>query len=201
MLNVMSVFHRLTSDNGGDPDGVKSHALDVVELGLEAGKCTAAVLAQRSAGIATGVIGGTGDTVGQGKVDVAALPCGLVGGESQRRQRQRRGEECGGRLHGDSLRLVRRVSGLVRGDGLSCQGRTWSIYLVSCWVSTMLITAPLGSTSPKIDKDSKIRNLPAGRAPAKRLCRETKTSPQLLLTTFPHSSVRSSVREGHRGSG
>jgi hypothetical protein len=61
----------LTSDDRCDPNGIETHALDVVELGLQTGKGAAAVRAQVGAGIAARVVAAAGDAVRQGKVDVA----------------------------------------------------------------------------------------------------------------------------------
>jgi hypothetical protein len=68
-----------TVNHRGDPDRVKAHALDIVELRLEPLEGAAAVAAQVVA--APVVVGALGDAVRHGKVDAAALPRLGVGGE------------------------------------------------------------------------------------------------------------------------
>ena len=77
----------LTLDWGSEPDGIKAHALDVVQLALKTLERAAAVATKATTGITTTVVRITGDTVREDKVDVARLPGRGISGEGCRGQR------------------------------------------------------------------------------------------------------------------
>ncbi|KAI6758263.1 hypothetical protein HG530_010503 [Fusarium avenaceum] len=93
-----------TSNNRGNPDGIKAHPLDIIELGLETLEGSTTIISEISTRVATSIVGASSDTIGKGKVDVSRLPgvcvCCL-------RKRADAGSHQGGELeesHGGGLR-------------------------------------------------------------------------------------------------
>lgn len=65
----------LTSDDWGDPDCIESHPLNIVKLGLQPLESSTAVVSKVAAGISTFIIASTGNSISQGEVNIAGLPC------------------------------------------------------------------------------------------------------------------------------
>jgi len=65
-------------DDGTDPDGVKSHATDVVKVVLEAVESSTAVVAEVSAGIISSAV--LSVAIGEDLIDRSLLPSGGVAG-------------------------------------------------------------------------------------------------------------------------
>lgn len=63
-----------TSNNRGDPDGIKAHPLDIIELGLKTLEGSTTIISEISTRVATSIVGASSDTIGEGKVDVSRLP-------------------------------------------------------------------------------------------------------------------------------
>lgn len=79
----------LTLYDWSDPDGIKAHALDVVELGLEALEGATTVVTQISTRAAAIVATAAGDAVCEGEVDVARFPRVGVGSNDASRELQK----------------------------------------------------------------------------------------------------------------
>lgn len=88
----------LTLNDGGNPDGIEPHALDIVELALETLEGSTTVSVEVTASGTASISGAASDTIGQGKVDVARLPI-LGAGSESRGYLQRRSEQGREELH------------------------------------------------------------------------------------------------------
>lgn len=76
----------VTGNDWGDPNGIETHSLDVIKFGFETFKGSATVVPKVAAGIASSVAATASDTIGQGEINVARLPCCCICSESKRQE-------------------------------------------------------------------------------------------------------------------
>jgi hypothetical protein len=92
---VSMVPTSLVCNNGRDPDGIESGALDVVQFRLETFEGATAVASEVRARVTAGVRVTAGDTIRQGKVDGSGFPGGCVGGADDGREGEYEGGDGG----------------------------------------------------------------------------------------------------------
>ena len=73
-ISVKAKQSKLTCHHGCDPDSIKSHTSNVVELGLKALEGSATVVGKVAACRTSRVGAAAGNTVGQSEIDVSRFP-------------------------------------------------------------------------------------------------------------------------------